>query len=167
MRSIRDARRPSMSCLFRRRLMSRSDVKRTTVSGRSQNTSRDTTAGVCLPDVRSSSMSATPTMRSWHAGHSTPVELAEQRRGSRKKKRRLSEPAQRASFAASRLARVAQGTHAPAWARSSGRLSLPTFFGEAKKVGRLPGRHPGAALQDEMMTLIYSDLAPMPRNPQS
>jgi hypothetical protein len=25
----------------------------------------------------------------------------------------------------------------------SGRLSLPTFFGEAKKVGRLPGRNPG------------------------
>jgi hypothetical protein len=24
----------------------------------------------------------------------------------------------------------------------SGRLSLPTFFGEAKKVGRLSGRHP-------------------------
>ena len=145
-----------MSCLFRRRLMSRSDVKRTTVSGRSQNQARDSFAVACLPDARRPRTEVFP-----------PVELTEQRRVSRKKKRRLSEPAQRASFAASRLARVAQGTHAPAWARSSGRLSLPTFFGEAKKVGRLPGRHPGAALQDEMMTLIYSDLAPMPRNPQS
>ena len=33
--------------------------------------------------------------------------------------------------------------------RSGGRLSLPTFFGEAKKVGRLPGRHPGGVHRTE------------------
>ncbi len=63
--------------------------------------------------------------------------------------RKCLSPVPRASFCGRPGPRAPQRTLTAKAVRAQppGRLSLPTFFGEAKKVGRLPGRNPGAALQ--------------------
>ena len=68
----------------------------------------------------------------------------EERRAGRDQKGRLSESRTRGEFESlPRSARAPQRTPRSG-AVASGRLSLLTFFGEAKKVRRLSGRHPDA-----------------------
>jgi hypothetical protein len=73
-----------------------------------------------------------------------PVATGEERRAGRDKKGRLSESRTRGEFEPlPRPDRAPQRTPRSG-AVASGRLSLLTFFGEAKKVRRLSGRHPDA-----------------------
>ncbi len=81
----------------------------------------------------------------------SPVGCGEERRGSgaaaKPPAANCLSPVPRASFCGRPGPRAPQRTLAAKAVRAQppGRLSLPTFFGEAKKVGRLPGRNPGAA----------------------
>ena len=73
-----------------------------------------------------------------------PVGAGEERRAGRDQKGRLSESRTRGEFEPlPRPDRAPQRTPRSG-AAASGRLSLLTFFGEAKKVRRLSGRHPDA-----------------------
>ena len=73
-----------------------------------------------------------------------PVGAGEERRAGRDQKGRLSERRTRREFEPlPRPDRAPQRTPRSG-AAASGRLSLLTFFGEAKKVRRLSGRHPDA-----------------------
>ena len=78
-----------------------------------------------------------------------PVGAGEERRAGRDQKGRLSESRTRGEFEPlPRPDRAPQRTPRSG-AAASGRLSLLTFFGEAKKVRRLSGRHPDAVQRVE------------------
>ena len=86
-----------------------------------------------------------------------PVGAGEERRAGRDQKGRLSESRTRGEFEAlPRPDRAPQRTPRSG-AAASGRLSLLTFFGEAKKVRRLSGRHPDAVQR------VTADPAATPR----
>ena len=86
-----------------------------------------------------------------------PVGAGEERRAGRDQKGRLSESRTRGEFEPlPRPDRAPQRTPRSG-AAASGRLSLLTFFGEAKKVRRLSGRHPDAVQR------VTADPAATPR----
>ena len=86
-----------------------------------------------------------------------PVGAGEERRAGRDQKGRLSESRTRGEFEPlPRPGRAPQRTPRSG-AAASGRLSLLTFFGEAKKVRRLSGRHPDAVQR------VTADPAATPR----
>ena len=92
-----------------------------------------------------------------HERVGAPCDAAEQRSGGRIKKDACLRPVSGPSLRTSRPVRAAQGTAREARRKAQGRLSLPTFFGEAKKVGRRAGANSprglsGTASQAPMQT---------------
>jgi hypothetical protein len=91
-----------------------------------------------------SRVSGVPSRRCAASRGNSPVATGEERRAGRDKKGRLFESRTRGEFEPlPRPDRAPQRTPRSG-AVASGRLSLLTFFGEAKKVRRLSGRHPDA-----------------------
>ena len=96
-----------------------------------------------------------------------PVATGEERRAGRDKKGRLSESRTRGEFEPlPRPDRAPQRTPRSG-AVASGRLSLLTFFGEAKKVRRLSGRHPDAVQRSWTQPGAAAPTRPLGRNPDA
>src|SRR5215217_5014785 len=114
-----------------------------------------------------SELTPTPTPHKdapWRVAVKVPSGRAEERSFSRIRAARCLSAA---SLRGPREKRAPQVARSEAEGRAQwGRLSLVTFFGETKKVTRLPGRHPGSGLTTTARYPIKRPVAPTPALPQ-